>query len=220
MKKSSVSRTQRFTYFQILYYALLRWTRTNNQILHGKTDWRGSKVHHNTELWTQLTENRWNSSGIFSQDSLHCSSSKESKRSGTKWTTQHNAKDELSSCRCSTTAHGDLKTMNGNVLLTPHSCLYLPKDLQQDVGHSADLDQKRSGIPHTLTDDQAQRKRKPSFPSHESVVSRNAEKQRMWTIINTLLCRRGYDWNCFSHNHFCQSAQYLRSSFRFVLGKQ
>ena len=29
----------------------------------------------------QLTENRWNSSGIFSQDSLHCSSSKKSKSS-------------------------------------------------------------------------------------------------------------------------------------------
>ena len=43
--------------------------------------WIGSKIHHNTELWTQLTENRWNSSGIFSQDSLHCSSSKKSKSS-------------------------------------------------------------------------------------------------------------------------------------------
>ena len=29
------------------------------------------KIHHNTELWTQSTETQWNSSGIFSQDSLH-----------------------------------------------------------------------------------------------------------------------------------------------------
>ena len=37
--------------------------------------------HHNTELWTQLMVNRWNSIGIFYQDSLHCSSSKKSKSS-------------------------------------------------------------------------------------------------------------------------------------------
>ena len=41
----------------------------------------GSKIHHSSELWTQLAENRWNWSGIFSQDSLHCSSSKKSKSS-------------------------------------------------------------------------------------------------------------------------------------------
>ena len=35
----------------------------------------------------------------------------------------------------------DLRTMNRNVLLTPHLCLFLQKDSQQDVGHSSDLDQ-------------------------------------------------------------------------------
>ena len=94
-------------------------------------------------------------------------------------------------------------------------------------GHSSDLDQKRSGIlirqttrrmwqSRWIDDDQVQRKRTPSFPSHESIVPRNAQKQRRWKIINTLLCRWRYDWNCFSHNDFCKSAQYLRSSFRFV----
>ena len=67
MKKSSVSRTRRFTYFQILCYALERWTRTHNQRLSAKTSWRGSKVHQNTELWSQLMMSQWNSSGIFSQ---------------------------------------------------------------------------------------------------------------------------------------------------------
>ena len=43
MKKSSVSRTRRFTYFQILCFALERWVRTHNQIFSGKTSWRGSK---------------------------------------------------------------------------------------------------------------------------------------------------------------------------------
>ena len=28
----------------------------------------------------------------------------------------------------------------------PHLCLYLQKDVQEDVGHSSDFDQKQSGI--------------------------------------------------------------------------
>ena len=68
-----------------------------------------------------------------------------------------------------------------------------------------------------IDDDQIQRKRTHSLPSHESIVWRNAQKQRRWTIINTLLCR----WEIrletvFLHNHFCQSAEYLRSSLRIV----
>ena len=50
------------------------------------------------------------------------------------------------------TSYGELKTMNRNVLLMPHLCLYLQKDFQQDVGHSSDLDQKRSGILLTTKD--------------------------------------------------------------------
>ena len=61
-----VSCTQRSTYFQILYNALERWTRTHNQICHVKTDWRGWKVHHNTELWTEWMVSQLNSSGTFS----------------------------------------------------------------------------------------------------------------------------------------------------------
>ena len=68
MKKSSVSRMQRFMCSQILCYVLERWIRTQHQILSGSDGWKGSKNHHNTELWTQSTENRWNSSGIFDQD--------------------------------------------------------------------------------------------------------------------------------------------------------
>ena len=72
MNKSSVSSAQESAYSQILYCVLERWTRTLNQIWHGKTDWRGSKVHNNTELWTELMVCQWNSSGTSSQDSPHC----------------------------------------------------------------------------------------------------------------------------------------------------
>ena len=50
------------------------------------------------------------------------------------------------------TSYGKIKTMRRNVLLTPHLCLYVQKDFQQDVGHSSDLDPKRSGIPLTTKD--------------------------------------------------------------------
>ena len=97
MKKSSVSRTRRFTDFQILCYAFERWTRTHNQILSGKTSWRGSKVHHNTELWRQMMVSQWNSSEIFSQDSPHCSSATKSKSSCQKWAkSQNNSQDGTS----------------------------------------------------------------------------------------------------------------------------
>ena len=110
-----VSRSQRLMYSQILCYVMEMWIRTQHQILFWKNSWVGSKIHHNTELWTQLTENRWNSSVIFSQDSPHWSSSTKSESSWTKWAIQHNSKDELSSCRCSMTSYGEWKTMNRNV---------------------------------------------------------------------------------------------------------
>ena len=50
------------------------------------------------------------------------------------------------------TSYGEVKTVERNVLLTPHLCLYLEKDFQLEVGHSSDLDQKQSGIPPTVTD--------------------------------------------------------------------
>ena len=54
--------------------------------------------------------------------------------------------DGSSSSRCSTTSHGDQKTMNGNEMLTPTSFRFMREDFQQDNGHSSDLDQQRSGI--------------------------------------------------------------------------
>ena len=144
MKKSSVSRMR----LCILRFCVMSWkgeSETNIKYF-GKNSWVGSKIHH-TELWTQLTENRWNSSGIFSQDSPHCSSSTKSKSSWTRWTTQRNSKGELSSWRCSMTSCGDLKTLDGNAMLMPRLCLFLQKNhFQQDDGHSSDLDQKQSGI--------------------------------------------------------------------------
>ena len=60
---------------------------------------------------------------------------------------QKNSQDGSSSCRCSTTSHGDLKTMNRNANQAPISVLFMREDFHQEDGNSWDLDQKRSGIP-------------------------------------------------------------------------
>ena len=43
------------------------------------------------------------------------------------------------------------------------------------------------GQSRRIDDDKIWRKRTPSFPCHESIVPRNAQKQRWWKNINTLL---------------------------------
>ena len=56
----------------------------------------------------------------------------------------------------------------------------------------------------------------PIFRSTSPFVQRSAQEQRWWKIIDTLSRRPGNDWNCFSHNYFCKSAQSLRSNRRNV----
>ena len=74
IKEISIFNAQMSTSFQILYCVLVR----SNQTLHGNKDWSGSKHLRNTETLTESTASQWNSSGIFSQDSLRCSSVKKS----------------------------------------------------------------------------------------------------------------------------------------------
>ena len=78
--------------------------------------------------------------------------SRKSKSSWTKWGDPDQFQNELSSCWCSMTSYEELKTTYRNVLLMPHLCLCLQKCSQQDVGHSSDLDQKRSDILLTTKD--------------------------------------------------------------------
>ena len=51
--------------------------------------------------------------------------------------------DGSSSCRCSTTSHGDQKTTRKNANQMLNSFLYLQKDSEQDNCHSSDLDQRK-----------------------------------------------------------------------------
>ena len=231
MKKSSVSCTQRSTYFQILCYALERWTRTHNQIMHGKTDWRGSQVHQNTDLWTQLMVCQGIRLEYFPgftplqlcnkvQEFLSNMSEKPGEFTGRimsmfndiSWGSPETEQEcELSANFVSICARR----------FSPGRRSFLGPGSQKEVGfRSWKQTTRRMGQSRGIDVDKIWRKRTPSFPSHESLVSRNAQKQRRWKIINTLLCRWGYGWNCSSHNSFCSSAQSLRSSLTCVWGIQ
>ena len=145
LKKSSVSRMQRFTYSQILCYVSEKMIQNPTNIageqqLEWFKDW--SKYRTLDTIDGEPMEFEWN----FPQDSQRWSLSAKSKSSWAIWANPNTSNDESSSCRCSMTPYGEIKTMKRNVLLIPHLCLYSQKDFQQDVGHSSDLDQKRSGI--------------------------------------------------------------------------
>ena len=190
---------------------------THYQILSGKTSWRGSRVGEPMEF-------EWN----ISQDWPHCSSATKSKSSRPKWATHHNSLDELSSCRCSMTSHGDLKTMNRNTMLTPHLWLYLQEDSYQEHGHSSDLDQKRSGILLTTKDNEENgtgslnwwwsnsEKADAQFSGprvhcpEERSKAKEVENCR-YTIVPT---RKRFE--TVFRTYFCKSAQSLRSSSRNV----
>ena len=51
-----------------------------------------------------------------------------------------------SSCRCSTTSHGDQKTTRKNAIQMLSSFLYLQEDSEQDNGHFSVLVQRKRGI--------------------------------------------------------------------------
>ena len=148
----SLSRARRFTYSQILCYALERWARTHYQMLSGRTSWRDSTVHHNTELWTQFMVSQWNSSEYFLRIHHIAVLLQKSESSCRIWAqSQKISQDGSSSCQCLTTFHGDPKKKNGNANWTPNSFLCMQKDFHQENGNSSDLDQKRSGILLTNT---------------------------------------------------------------------
>ena len=217
VNKSAVSRTQRSTSFQILYSVFVRYTRTPNQTLHRKIDGRGSKVHQNTGLFGQWTASQWNSSGIFSKDSPHCSSATEvqellsrlsiqpeeftgriifmSMFNDISWGSQDNEQEcELSAQLVSICA----------IRFSPGKWTFL--GLGSDKKWYSTHEYKPQGnwdrVAELMTLKLAESGH-PVFPCYESIVTRNAQKQRWWKVANTFLRWPLNDWNCFSHIYFC-----------------
>ena len=139
MKKSLVSRTRRFTHFQILCYALERWTRTQHEKLFGKNNWVGSKIHHNTELWWALsTESRWNSTGIFPRSSSTIQ----------EFMNQIGDMAQFQGRIIFVSMYNDIIWWNNDneqecIANATLVSLFAKKNFQQDVDHSSDLDQKK-----------------------------------------------------------------------------
>ena len=106
----------------------------------------------------------------------------------------------------------EIKTMRRNVLLIPHLCLYSQKISSRTlviprtwirnkvVFYLHWQTKRRMGSSRWIDDDQIWRKRTPSFPSHESVVPGNAQKQRRWKII-----------------HFCADGDTIETVFRAII---
>ena len=94
--------------------------------------------------------------------------------------------DGSSSCRCSTTSHGDQRTTRKNAIEMLNSSISMQRYSEQDNGHSSDLDRRKSGIllvktvhkengtgiagQMMLTFAESQT---PSLPCHKSIAQRS-----------------------------------------------
>ena len=146
MKKSSVCRMQRFMFFRIPCYILERWIRTQHKTMFGKKklSWFKDSPQYRTldTIDGEPMEFEWNIFPGFT--TLQLINKVQEDQNGRPITTPG-----TNYLHVDVQWHhiGDLKTMNGNALLTPHLWLYLQKKVfQQDIGHSSDLDQKQSGF--------------------------------------------------------------------------
>ena len=230
MKKSSISSRQRSTYSQILYCVLERWNNTLNQILLGKTDWRGSKVHQFSGLWTELMVNRWSSSGIFPR-TYHIAALPQSP--GITVKIERNTREFFTGRIIFMSMFNDIlwgskddnKECEANAQIVS---LYSKKFGEGQWSFLGPGSEKKW---YCISEDSPQgewdkiaelmilkigESGHPIFPCHKSIIQRSAQKQRRWKIVDPLLCQPGHDYNCFSHNYFCKSALSFRSSRRNV----
>ena len=109
-----------------------------------RMDQKFSKLH---KLLTESMVSQWNSSGIFSQDSILCSSATKSKVYCTDWEKHLKfSQEEFYLCRCSTTFPVEQKAMQKNVWQIPKSSPYLQRSLVLDSGPLLVQVPKRNGI--------------------------------------------------------------------------
>ena len=114
---------------------------------------------------------------------------------------QRISKEGLSSCRCSTTCHGDLKAMKKNSFQMLNSFLYIQRfgtghwsflgPGSEKKWYSVSADSPQGEWDKMADDVGIRRKQTSSLPCYESIVQRNAQKQRRWKIVDTLLCQKG-----------------------------
>ena len=170
------------------------------------------KSSQNYRNFDRIDASQWNSSGIFSQDSIRCRSVKKSNVYCWDWMRhQRISQEESYLCRCSTTFPVDQKTMKKNAWRMPNSFLCMQKDLEKDNGNllywswfwkEVVLYQwrqfTRSMGQYGWKDVVGIRKKWLSnFPRYESIVQRSTQKQRTRKTVDALCSRFGNDWNYF-----------------------
>ena len=139
------------------------------------------------------------------------------------------SQEGLSSCRCSTTSHGDQETTRWNASQMLNSFLYLQEDLEKDNGHLLVLVLKRSGTVsvktvHKVNGTKWAEKMMLTFEENghpifraTSPLSRGQLKSKGGGKLSIHYCANQDTITIiFSHNYFCKSAQSLRSSRTFV----
>ena len=143
---------------------------------------------------------------------------------------QRISQEEFFSCRCSTTILVETETMNKNVWQTLDSYFCMQENLVKDNGHSLVLVPKCGLLSvktvHKEFWDKIAEKMLiefaesgcPKFPCNYTIVQRSTQKQRTWSIVDSLCSRPGNDWDYFSHNCFCKPAQsrYVKNTNSFT----
>ena len=120
-----------------------------------------------------------------------------------------------SSCRCSTTSHGDLKTMKKNANQVLNSFLYKRMVIPRTWStHEHTPQGEWDGVAEQMMLTFAESKH-PVFRS-TSPLSRGVLKSKSGGKLSIHYCADQVKIETFSHNYFCSPAQCFRSSCRYV----
>ena len=203
MKKSSVSRMQRFVFSDsALCLGKVNQNPISKTVWEEQLGWFKDSPQYRTSdtIDGEPMEFEWK----ISQDSPHCSSSTKSKSSwpngsdpsqfkrriifmsmfdDIKWGSEDNERECI--------ANATLVTLFAK-RFPPRRWSFLGPGSEKKWYSTQRKTTRRMGQSRWIDDDQIQRKRTPSFPSHESIIQRSAQKQRRRKIVNTLLCRWRY----------------------------
>ena len=196
----------------VLCFGKMNQNPTSNSAWEEKLSWFKSSSQYRTldTIDAEPMEFVWN----ISQDSPHCSSTTKSKSSCLKlaikpeqfqgriifmsmfndiiWWSKDNENCIANSTLVSLFAK---KNPAGRLVI---SQTWIRKEV---VFHLQWKTTRRMGQSRWIDDDQIRRKRTTSFPSHESIVPRNAKKQRRWEIIK----------------HFCADLETITTVFRTII---
>ena len=117
-----------------------------NQLKPGNTKLSGIWNHAIWKNWIEMMGCRRSSSGKYSQDSLHCASSKRFKNLSQNYSVNlSSSKTGSSSCQCTTTLYGENEETQKSVRNFQLELRIMFGDSRSDVGHFWDLNQRRNG---------------------------------------------------------------------------